>query len=63
MSASASGDDEKTPKGITQVEEEKEKKDESAVEYPSNQKRVLIMTSLYLAIFLVTLVRLNGSLG
>lgn len=25
-------------------------------EYPSNQKRVLIMGSLYLAIFLVTLV-------
>jgi hypothetical protein len=53
MSDFASRDDDKTPSGVTQV------KEESAVEYPSNQKRVLIMTLLYLAIFLVTLVRLD----
>jgi len=29
----------------------------AAVPYPSNQKRILIMTALYLAVFLVTLVR------
>jgi len=29
----------------------------TAVPYPSNQKRVVIMTALYLAVFLVTLVR------
>ena len=30
---------------------------DAAVPYPSNQKRILIMTALYLAVFLVTLVR------
>ena len=29
----------------------------AAAAYPSNKKRILIMTALYLAVFLVTLVR------
>ena len=31
-------------------------KQEAPVDYPSMQKRILIMTSVYLAIFLITLV-------
>ena len=33
-----------------------ETKQETNVDYPTTQKRILIMASLYLAIFLVTLV-------
>lgn len=54
MSQSPSRDgDEKTPRDITQTE-----KTEGAAEYPSSMQRILIMTALYLAIFLVTLVQL-----
>lgn len=37
--------------------DEKTNKNVETAEYPSNQKRVLIMAALYLAAFLVTLVR------
>lgn len=68
MSDSASRDD-KTSLRSTNQTEKMEKKEAaasaavaattagSAVPYPSNQKRILIMTALYLAVFLVTLVR------
>ena len=36
--------------------QETEKEEDGLVEYPSMQKRILIMVSLYLSIFLVTLV-------
>jgi hypothetical protein len=36
-----------------------EKKEESPAEYPSMQKRILVMIALYLSIFLVTLVQSN----
>jgi hypothetical protein len=44
-------------KSSNHVSHQEQKKDAPVV-YPSNQKRILIMISLYLAIFLVTLVRL-----
>ena len=60
MSDSASHDD-KTSLKSTNQREKMEKKEATAaataVPYPSNQKRVVIMTALYLAVFLVTLVR------
>lgn len=69
MSDSASRDD-KTSLRSTNQTEKMEKKEAAAsaavaaapaaaaaVPYPSNQKRILIMTALYLAVFLVTLVR------
>ena len=67
MSDSASHDD-KTSLRNTNQTEKMEKKEEAAasttvaaaaaaVPYPSNHKRILIMTALYLAVFLVTLVR------
>jgi hypothetical protein len=68
MSDSASRDD-KTSLRNTNKTETMEKEEEAAasapvaaaaavaVPYPSNQKRILIMTALYLAVFLVTLVR------
>jgi hypothetical protein len=69
MSDSASHDD-KTSLRSTNQTEKMEKKEAAAsavvaaaaaapaaVPYPSNQKRILIMTALYLAVFLVTLVR------
>jgi hypothetical protein len=67
MSDSASRDD-KTSLRSTNQTEKMEKKEAAAsaavaaaaaaaAPYPSNQKRILIMTALYLAIFLVTLVR------
>ena len=65
MSDSASHDD-KTSLRSTNQAEKMEKKEAAAsgavptaaaVPYPSNQKRILIMTALYLAAFLVTLVR------
>jgi hypothetical protein len=59
MSDSASHDDKTSLRSTNQTEkmEKKEATAAAAVPYPSNQKRVLIMTALYLAIFLVTLVR------
>jgi hypothetical protein len=70
MSDSASHDD-KTSLRSTNQTEKMEKKEAAAsaavaaatataaavVPYPSNQKRILIMAALYLAVFLVTLVR------
>jgi hypothetical protein len=47
----------------TEMETEKEREKETssaAPTYPSNQKRILIMMALYLAVFLVTLVRTNA---
>jgi hypothetical protein len=69
MSDSASHDD-KTSLRSTNQTEKMEKKEATpsatvaaaaaaaaAVPYPSNHKRILIMTALYSAVFLVTLVR------
>jgi hypothetical protein len=39
-----------------QTDAKQTNKETEVVEYPSNQKRILIMTAVYLAAFLVTLV-------
>ncbi|KAL7940984.1 major facilitator superfamily domain-containing protein [Trichoderma barbatum] len=54
MSKSLSDGDEKPPTATTETSTMKVET-EAPPEYPSNQKRVLIMVALYLAIFLVTL--------
>lgn len=53
MSKSSLDADEKPPTATTETSTVKM---EAPPEYPSNQKRVLVMVALYLAIFLVTLV-------
>ncbi|KAF2190966.1 MFS general substrate transporter [Zopfia rhizophila CBS 207.26] len=50
MSRPSSDGDEKPPGGVNQTNNKTEN-----AEYPSSQKRILIMTALYLAAFLVTL--------
>jgi len=63
MSDSASHDDKTSLRNTNQMEKKEAAasaavaSDTAAVPYPSNQKRILIMTALYLAVFLVTLVR------
>lgn len=53
MSKSSLDADEKPPTATTETSTVKM---EAPPEYPSNQKRILVMVALYLAIFLVTLV-------
>ena len=67
MSNSASCNEDASPDGTNQTEKIEKKEAAASVAvaaagaaaapYPSNQKRILIMTALYLAVFLVTLVR------
>ena len=73
MSQSPSCDSELSLRGVPELEKPQErtvdypnnqnpnilseKKNEVSFEYPSNQKRIVIMIALYLTIFLVTLVQ------
>jgi hypothetical protein len=51
MSTPPSRDSENSPMAITEAEQ----KQESPAEYPSTEKRILIMLAGYLAVFLISL--------